>query len=462
MAIQREVTALRIRIFAIAACACLLLLPVGCGRSGSGGPGTNGPQTSPPSFSSPAPTVPRANTDAPSSPPTAEPAPESSAPAAPSGSSPALEARIALTIDSMSLEEKIGQLLITGLSGTTTNKATKRLIEQQHVGGFILFANNLKRGLQPSVALLNELKAANADNPVPLFLSVDQEGGRVTRLPDAFRKMPASMTVGQSHEPRLAERMGELIAHQLQTLGFNMNFAPVLDVASNPDNNVIGNRSFGADPELVAMMGAAQMSGLRAGGIIPVVKHFPGHGDTAVDSHVELPIIRKSADELAQLELLPFRHAIQSGAEAVMVAHILFPELDPEFPASLSDAIIAGLLRDKLGFEGVVITDDLAMGAIARHYGMAEAAVRAIEAGGDLVLIARSEAVGSIHGQLLERVRSGQLAESRIDESVARILRLKYTYNLQDAAVVVPKLDNLGNAEVDLWLKELSNTGLPR
>jgi len=437
-------------------CAVLLLLSAGCGRSGN----DHNPHR-PPASPSSGPSAPSAPTETavPSSPSAVPSAPGSSTPADLPGIDPALESRIARTMENMSLEEKIGQMLITSFSGTRMTRKTRQLIETKHIGGFILFSANLKDGLQPSVALLNELKTANRNQPVPLFLSVDQEGGRVSRLPDAFRKMPPAQTVGQTHDPRLAEQMGVLIAHQLQALGFNMNFAPVLDVASNPDNKVIGNRSFDANPELVAAMGTAMMDGLRSGGIIPVIKHFPGHGDTSADSHVELPVLHKTADQLAQQELLPFRHAIQSGAEAVMVAHILFPAIDPDSPSSLSKAMINGLLRDKLGFEGVVITDDLAMGAIARHYGMAEAALRAIEAGGDLVLISDAKAVGEIHARLLNEVHRGQLSEDRIDESVKRILRLKFTYDLQDATVEVPELDDLGNAEVNQWLQELSDAG---
>lgn len=431
-------------------CVLILLLTTGCGsRQGTASPPppSSGADTQPASPPTASQTPPASVTTSPGESPST-----STEPSSPPPEESPEEARIRQTIQAMSLEEKIGQMLLAGVKGTTVDAAAKRMIAEDHVGGIILFKNNLSGGLSSSIELLNGLKAANLGNPVPLFLSVDQEGGRVSRLPKEFEPMPASAVVGKTGDAALAERMGSLISRQLRLLGFNVDFAPVLDTFSNPANTVIGDRSFGSQPELVGRMGAAEMVGLQQGGILPVVKHFPGHGDTAVDSHHDLPIVRKTEAELMKLELLPFMHAIESGAEAVMVAHILFPELDPDLPASLSKPIITGLLRDKLGFDGVVITDDLAMGAIAKNYGAAEAAIRSVEAGGDILLMAHSyDTAHRIYEALLGSVRDGRIPEARIDESVARILKLKFAYGMTDEEVPMPAESDIPNDEIRKW-----------
>lgn len=439
---------------AAAVCALMLLLATGCG-------GSQGAASSPPPSSgtgTQAASPPQTSQAPPSSAanPPEETAPSATDPASPSPEETPEEAEVRRTIQAMTLEEKVGQMLLAGVQGTKVDAAAKRMIAEDHVGGIILFKNNLSGGLRSSAELLNGLKAANRSNPVPLFLSVDQEGGRVSRLPKDFEPMPANAAVGKTGDAALAEEMGSLIARQLRLLGFNVDFAPVLDTFSNPDNTVIGDRSFGSKPELVAELGAAEMKGIRDGGILPVVKHFPGHGDTAVDSHKDLPIVRKSEAELLKLELKPFQHAIESGAEAVMVAHILFPELDPDMPASLSEPIITGLLRGKLGYGGVVITDDLAMGAIAKNYGASEAAIRSVEAGGDILLMAHSYDIAhQIYEALLGSVRDGRIPESRVDESVARILKLKFAYGMTDEEVPIPSKADIPNDEIRQWRKQV-------
>ncbi|WP_276355892.1 beta-N-acetylhexosaminidase [Cohnella caldifontis] len=430
----------------------LLLLIGGCGSGSTPSPAGTA--------SSPVESAP-AGTTAPPSSPSSVPSPSASSDSG-AGEGGASESGddLARLVRSMTLEEKIGQLLLAGVEGTTADAAARRMIAEDRVGGIILFKNNLSSGVRSSVELLNGLKAANAGNPAPLFLSVDQEGGRVNRLPKDFVPMPANAAVGKTGQAPLAKEMGALIARQLKLLGFNTDFAPVLDINSNPKNPVIGDRSFGSRADLVTDMGLAETAGIRGGGIIPVVKHFPGHGDTAVDSHLDLPIVRKTEAELQALELIPFEAAVQSGADAVMVAHILFPELDPDVPASLSGNIIGGLLRGKLGFDGVVITDDLSMGAIAKHYGLEDAAIRAVLAGADVLLMAHGYGTEHrIREALLGAVGDGRIPESRIDESVTRILKLKRTYGLTDDAVPVPSASDLPNADIRRWLAEVKAAG---
>lgn len=264
--------------------ATLILLLVTTGCSGASQSGTS--QSTPPSAT---PTPPPAATATATASAPASPSVSPSSSSSPS-SSPGDE--IETQISSMSLAQKVGQMLLAGVEGTTVDKSAKRMISEDHVGGVILFKNHLG-GIAGSVGLINGLKKANAGNPAPLFMSVDQEGGRVSRLPAAFLSMPANAVVGKTKDAGLAEQMGGLIAKQLKLLGFNVDFAPVLDVNSNPKNPVIGDRSFGSTAALVTNMGLAEMKGIRGGGIIPVVKHFPGHGDTAVDSHLDLPVVQK-------------------------------------------------------------------------------------------------------------------------------------------------------------------------
>jgi beta-N-acetylhexosaminidase len=250
--------------------------------------------------------------------------------------------------------------------------------------------------------------------------------------------------------------MGKLLASELQVMGFNVDFAPVLDVNSNPNNPVIGNRSFGNNAKLVTKMGIAEMNGIRDGGIVAVVKHFPGHGDTSVDSHLDLPVVRKTTKQLEAMEWIPFRAAIDAKTDAVMVAHILFPLIDAKAPASFSKVIIGEQLRGTLGYDGVVITDDMTMGAIAKNYGIEDAAILSVKAGSDILLIAHGYDIEKkVYDKLLSTVKSGQIKESRIDESVRRILALKLKYKLSDQPVPIPTATDLPNDAIRKWLNKL-------
>lgn len=344
-------------------------------------------------------------------------------------------------MEDMTLEEKLGQLLIVGMEGKTYGDELDHLIRQYHVGGIILLGKNISypAGM---LKLLNESKRANADYEIPLFISVDEEGGRVSRLPSSMRKLPAAEYFGRIGDETLAYQTGVYLADLLHGFGYNMNYAPVLDVHSNPKNPVIGDRSFSSNPNAVADLGLATMKGMMDNGIISVVKHFPGHGDTHVDSHLSLPVIEKTLDELHEIELIPFQRAIEELADVIMVAHIMFPELDDKNPSSLSKKIITDLLRKEMQFEGVVITDDLTMGAIVNDYTVPEAALQSFIAGSDLLLIAGDyeNQVGTIDA-LMAAVKAGTISEVRIDESVRRILRLKERFKLKDDPIEEIDLD---------------------
>ncbi|WP_438432174.1 beta-N-acetylhexosaminidase [Gorillibacterium sp. sgz500922] len=310
--------------------------------------------------------------------------------------------------------------------------ATRRMIEERHVGGIIFFKPNLQNSSQ-MLSLSNQLKKANRDNPLPLWLSLDEEGGRVNRLPDEFAKLPTNLKIGKANSTAFSKQIGGKIGEVLHGFGYNLNFAPVLDVNSNPDNPVIGDRSFSSSPSRVGTLGVATLQGLAEQQVIPVVKHFPGHGDTSVDSHIGLPVVNYGRDRLDQIELVPFKKAVQAGADAVMVAHILLPKFDDTYPASFSKAIIGGMLRKDLGFQGVVFTDDMTMGAVAEHYDLGDAAVRSILAGGDVVLVCHDDAKEqAVLDALTQAVKDGRITAERLNESVERIARLKLKYGLTD------------------------------
>mgnify|MGYP001180885307 CR=1 FL=1 len=338
-------------------------------------------------------------------------------------------------VDGMTLDEKIGQLFIFGIDGTEIDDYTINMIDSHKVGGFIFFGNNLETAEQ-TVELLNSLKERNRNNILPLFFAVDEEGGKVSRLSKFFSNLPNARTIGSINQEDISYEFGRVLAGRLKELGFNMDFAPVLDINSNPQNPVIGNRAFGSTKEAVIDNGIKVMEGINSGNIISIVKHFPGHGDTSVDSHVDLPVIGKSLEELKSLELVPFKRAIEEDVDGIMVAHILFPELDKDYPATLSENIIKNLLRDELSYDGVVISDDMTMGAIVENYSVGEAAVRFLKAGGDIVLVCHGyENQISALNRVKEEVLSENISLRELNEKVYRIIRLKMKYGLSDILV---------------------------
>lgn len=428
---MRDFKALKISIFIL----CFVMLMIGC--------------TSPSKSVQPSPTSEAAGDPQASSPSSPPPSPVITPTPTPTPDP------IQEQINHMSLDEKIGQLVIVGLDGTEMDEQAQKLIETYKVGGFILFKRNIETAEQ-TVALLNGLKQTNAkSNTAPLFLSVDEEGGRVSRMPDQFVKIPTNQTIGKTGDPELARQIGEVIAKEIGALGFNMDFAPVLDIFSNPKNTVIGDRSFGNNPQQVSRFGTKMMQGLSSEQMIPVIKHFPGHGDTLIDSHEGLPIVHKTKDQLKEFELIPFVQAIKQGAEVVMVAHIQLPKLDASHPASLSEPVITGLLREELQFEGLIITDDLTMGAITEHYDTGQAAVQAFLAGSDLLLVCHDYDSEFAAIQALKQAAvDGTLSQGRIDESVYRILKIKQKYQMSDNETPAIKINPI-NQEINRVLKAL-------
>ncbi|WP_019639131.1 beta-N-acetylhexosaminidase [Paenibacillus fonticola] len=333
-----------------------------------------------------------------------------------------------MELSNLTLEQKIGQMFICGFPGTAADEGIKALIAEHHLGGVIYFRRNIDSVEQLS-RLSRELQQLPRSTPeIPLFISMDQEGGMVARLDhDGVSRIQGNMALGAANDLALTEEAATLAAKELTALGINLNFAPCVDVNNNPANPVIGVRSFGEDPLRVAEHGAAAIRGYQNQGVSATAKHFPGHGDTAVDSHHGLASVPHSKERLYRVELPPFRKAIENGVDMIMTAHVIFPAFEPDgIPATLSRRVLTGLLRNELGFEGIIITDCLEMHAISKSCGIAEGAVRAIEAGADIVLVSHTleEQVRAIQ-TVLAAVQSGRLSEEQIDESVRRILSLK-------------------------------------
>ncbi|WP_432719555.1 beta-N-acetylhexosaminidase [Jeongeupia wiesaeckerbachi] len=329
----------------------------------------------------------------------------------------------------MTLQEQIGQLLMAGFDGLMPSPGIERLIREHRIGGVILFRRNVESPAQVA-ALCRRLQQINAEvSAVPLLIGIDQEGGMVMRIEDGMTPLPSALAyqaAGSVDDCRALTRIGNA---ELLALGININFAPVLDVNNNRANPVIGVRAFGEDVDTVCRYGLAALEGIHAAGLAATAKHFPGHGDTDTDSHLGVPRVGHDRARLDAVELAPFRAAIAAGVDAVMSSHVAFPavEADPDLPSTRSHAVLTGLLRDELGFKGVVFTDCLEMDAIAKGPGgTVGGAVDAFKAGADVVLIShREDRQRDFLAAMATAVEAGGIAPARIEASVARILTLK-------------------------------------
>lgn len=331
----------------------------------------------------------------------------------------------------LTLEEKIGQMLITHFHGEEANEEARTLIQEVHIGGLVYY--NWANGLANPEQVRRLSQSLQALAKQPLFLCIDQEGGRVAHLNKGY---PSNRTLGLKNDPQLTEDTAYAMGLEMHAGGINVVFAPVVDVNSNPRNPVIGDRAYGATPQLVATMGQAAVRGFKRAGVIPTLKHFPGHGDVDVDSHYDLPVLAKSLDALMAVELYPYRQLLHQ-VDMVMTAHISLPQLDPLACATFSQPILVDLLRTQLGYQGLVISDSLRMSGILKNGITPEqAALKALEGGCDILLLGGRLLSGShaeftvadiqaIHRFLVDAVKQGKVAEERIDASVARILRIK-------------------------------------
>lgn len=339
---------------------------------------------------------------------------------------------------SMTLEQKIGQLMIIGFDGFTVDAELRTMIVDYHIGGVVLFARNV-RSPEQVARLTNELQKIALESGHPgLFIAIDQEGGRVARLTEetGFTEFPSAMAIAATGDSENARRMAAALAVEMRAVGINIDFAPDLDVNNNPSNPVIGIRSFSSDPAKVAAYGLAFAQGLQENGVMAFGKHFPGHGDTGVDSHIDLPLVPHDRARLDRVELVPFRAAIEADIAGIMSAHVTFPAIDPApgLAATLSYPVLTGLLRHELGYDGLIVTDSLEMGALAANgYPPQVSAPLAFAAGADLLLFNRDHAMHrDVFASLARAVREGKISREQVDASVQRILQTKGRFGLLD------------------------------
>jgi len=285
------------------------------------------------------------------------------------------------------LQQDVGQMIIAGFDGTTLPQSLTQSLQNETLGGIVCFRRNLEE-IEQIAALTQSIYDASPTLP---FVAIDQEGGLVQRIKAPLTVWPPMQRVAETEDANFVAKVGEALNDEIAWLGFNLNFAPVVDIHTEPTNPVIGNRSFGTTPKQVSRYAGAFLGGMAIAGMMPCAKHFPGHGDTAVDTHLELPVLRTDLETLNARELEPFRAMIQAKVPMIMTSHILFPALDPTHPATLSSPILNDLLRIRLGYDGIVITDDLNMRAIADHYAVEEIAARGLEAGVDIFLMCQHE-----------------------------------------------------------------------
>ena len=335
-------------------------------------------------------------------------------------------------MNSHNLREKVGQMMIFGFHGITASDEIKELIRNHHIGGIILFSRNIGTP-EEILSLTSELQreARKAGHKKPLLICIDEENGIVRRLGESATVFPGAMLLGATNNPDNAYKIGQATAKELKALGINWNLAPVVDVNNNPLNPVIGVRSYGESPDDVSRFGQAAMRGMQEAGVIAALKHFPGHGDTDIDSHLDLPVISHDMERLEQVELKPFVDCIRHGAATIMSAHVYFPAIEkrPNVPATLSRDVITGLLREKLQFKGVVTTDCMEMNAIAGTIGTAQGAKEAVKAGVDLVMVSHTyEFQKASIEAVIHAVNTGEISLQIIDDAVERIHTLKNQY----------------------------------
>ncbi len=353
-----------------------------------------------------------------------------------------------------------GQLLVGGFEGHTLTASFAEALGKGERGGAVLFRRNLTPDIHATARLNASIRdACRAD--LPPLIAVDQEGGRVARLGSPLLVLPPMREIGRTGDPLFVARVAEAQATELAALGFTMNFAPVLDVHTRAENPIIGDRAFASTPEAVALLGVAYAEGLARGGVLACGKHFPGHGDTTTDSHFDLPVVAHDRARLEAVELPPFRAAASAGIAALMTAHVLFPALDPAVPATLSRAVCTHLRRE-IGFRGVLISDDLEMKAVADRFGIEETAVRSIDAGCDLILVCRDEALQArAHAALVDRAARDGAFRARCVEAADRVLGMRRAAPprpILDSAALV---QHVGGPRSRALSEELAHRGAP-
>lgn len=337
-----------------------------------------------------------------------------------------------MKIEELSIQEKVGQMLIIGMDTNYITERIKTMITKYKIGGIILYRKNFNT-YQEMLDLIGQLKKINQGNKLPLWIAIDQEGGRVNRMPKEILNLPSANQIATKGGIKEVEKSAEIIGKILRQSGYHINFAPVLDLKRFQNKHAIGDRCYGAEKEEVAQNGIVVMKKLQEEGVLPVIKHFPGHGATKQDSHYLLPVINQKMKQLEKEDMYPFEQAIQNGAEAILVGHLLIKNITGIYPASLSRKFIGKYLRKKYRYNRLVITDDLKMRAIRFIYGEEFALKKAVEAGNDVIVFRfNKEKERKAIEKIIKQVKEGKIKESRINRSVRRIMKAKQKYNISD------------------------------
>lgn len=337
-----------------------------------------------------------------------------------------------MEIKELSIQEKIGQMIIIGMDTNYITDRIKIMITKYKIGGIILYRKNFHT-YQEMLDLISQLKDLNKGNKIPLWIAIDQEGGRVNRMPKEILNLPSANLIATKGGMEDVEKSAEIIGKILKQSGYNLNFAPVLDIKRFENNHAIGDRCYGENKEYVTKYGMAFMKKLQKQGIVSVIKHFPGHGATKRDSHYFLPIIKKTMEYLEKEDMYPFEQAIKNGADAILVGHLFIKNVTGIYPASLSRKFIVKYLRKKYRYHGLIITDDLKMRAIKFVYGSELAVKKAFEAGNDVIVFRfNKEEEKQVIGKIVRLVQEGKIKESRINRSVSRIIKMKQKYEISD------------------------------
>lgn len=355
-----------------------------------------------------------------------------------------------MKVKELSIREKIGQLFMIGIDNSEGFKGTTELIRNNRIGGVVLYKKNYKT-YDELVKLVNDVKYANYQNYVPIFISIDQEGGRVNRMPPEIENLKSATKFANSKDKEKVISQAKITAKMLRETGIALNYAPVLDIRRFDETHAIGDRCYGQTKEEVGEYGITAMKTMMEEGIIPVVKHFPGHGLTRKDSHFRIPKIKQGIEELEKEDMVPFQKAIENGAEAIMVGHLIIEDVDKKYPASLSKEVIQKYLIEKYNYKGLIITDDLKMMAIRFHYNMKKAVVKAIEAGNDIIMLGLPYwQVKRIMRYIIKQVKKGKIPEERINSSVEKILKIKEKYQIDDEEVIGFDKDEINKEISDL------------
>lgn len=368
-----------------------------------------------------------------------------------------------MNVNELTIEEKIGQMLCFAYHGTTMNSQIEYLINNLHIGGLISFARN--------ITSIKQIAKLNSDiqekSKIPLFLGLDQEGGVVRRVLSEITPLPGAMLLASGSSLEEVYEINNIVAKELKQIGFNMNFAPVADVNNNPLNPVINSRAYSDNPEIVAQYATYAALGIQDAKVIPTLKHFPGHGDTVIDSHLGLPVVSKTLEELEQIEMYPFQKAINANVKGIMLSHVMYKALDDKYPASMSKKIVTDLLKNKLGFTGLIVTDSLTMKAIANNYSIEEVILQSVNAGVDILIFCGQADLKEqieIFNTFVRLVYEEKILLQRLNESVQKIFKFKQQFDIvKDKYKLVTNItfaneDNL-NFALSLYEKGITYVG---